>query len=74
MDLFANRIATVRRALAGWQVDGLLVTSRVNITWLSGFTGTAGTLLVTNETAILATDARYWQQAAVQALTRIEAK
>lgn len=67
MDLFANRIATVRRALAGWQVDGLLVTSRVNITWLSGFTGTAGTLLVTNETAILATDARYWQQAAVQA-------
>ncbi|MDV7390664.1 aminopeptidase P family N-terminal domain-containing protein, partial [Arthrospira platensis SPKY1] len=34
--------------------------------WLSGFTGSAGYLLVTAEKALLATDFRYWEQAMAQ--------
>ena len=31
--------------------------------WLSGFTGSMGTLVVTTETAVLFADSRYWVQA-----------
>src|SRR5690606_24894409 len=31
--------------------------------WLSGFTGSAGTLVVTHDVAALWTDSRYWEQA-----------
>lgn len=34
--------------------------------WLSGFTGSAGTLIVTQHDALLWTDSRYWTQAAGQ--------
>lgn len=34
--------------------------------WLSGFTGSAGTLVVTAGRAMLFTDSRYWQQAEVE--------
>lgn len=34
--------------------------------WLSGFTGSAGTLVLTQDKAILWADSRYWEQAAVQ--------
>lgn len=34
--------------------------------WLSGFTGSAGTLVVTADQAALWTDSRYWEQAAHQ--------
>ena len=37
------------------------------VRWLSGFTGSAGWLLVTLDAALLATDFRYWSQAEVQA-------
>lgn len=34
--------------------------------WLSGFTGSAGSLLVTQDAAALVTDSRYWVQAEQQ--------
>ena len=34
--------------------------------WLSGFTGSAGTLIVTQHDALLWTDSRYWTQASGQ--------
>jgi Xaa-Pro aminopeptidase len=43
-------------------VDGVLVTTPANIRWLSGFTGSAGLLLVTRDRALLATDGRYRTQ------------
>ena len=52
---------------SGWQVDGILIGSATNRRWLSGFTGSAGWLLVTAETAVLGTDFRYWDQAKRQA-------
>jgi Xaa-Pro aminopeptidase len=50
----------------GEPVDALLVTTSANIRWLSGFTGSAGLLLVTGEGAVLATDGRYRTQSAEQ--------
>jgi Xaa-Pro aminopeptidase len=47
-------------------VDALLVTTPANIRWLSGFTGSAGLLLVTRERATLTTDGRYRTQSSEQ--------
>lgn len=62
-----KNIELVRENLEKWRVDGLLITSRANRRWLSGFTGSAGMVLVTPQKAILATDSRYWEQAEQQA-------
>jgi Xaa-Pro aminopeptidase len=47
-------------------VGGLLVTTPANIRWLSGFTGSAGLLLVTDDGAWLTTDGRYRTQSVEQ--------
>jgi Xaa-Pro aminopeptidase len=47
-------------------VDGLLVTSMTNIRYLSGFTGSAGVLIVGSGGATLITDGRYGEQSAEQ--------
>jgi Xaa-Pro aminopeptidase len=47
-------------------VDALLVTAPANIRWLSGFSGSAGLLLVTGDRALLTTDGRYRTQSAEQ--------
>ncbi len=43
-----------------------MIDDGVNRRWLSGFTGSAGQLVITREKAILATDSRYWEQAIAQ--------
>ena len=50
--------------LAG--VDGLLVTALTNVRYLTGFTGSAGTLAITPSSVTLTTDGRYRTQAAEQ--------
>ncbi len=47
-------------------VEALLVTKAANIRWLSGFTGSNGQLLVTEESLIAITDGRYRDQIAAQ--------
>jgi Xaa-Pro aminopeptidase len=47
-------------------LDALLVTTPANIRWLSGFTGSAGLLLVTRGLAVLTTDGRYRTQSGQQ--------
>lgn len=47
-------------------VDGVLVTTPANIRWLSGFSGSAGLLLVTRDRALLVTDGRYRTQSSEQ--------
>jgi Xaa-Pro aminopeptidase len=66
-NIFAQRLTAVRQKLFDWQVDGVLITGPTNRRWLSGFTGSNAQLLVTAEKAIIATDFRYYQQAAAQA-------
>lgn len=62
-----SRIDRVRAALAGKELDGLVVQKPENRAYLSGFTGTAGLLLITGKGAHLLTDFRYTEQARSQA-------
>ncbi len=64
---YHERLSHVRQQFAAWDVDGILITSPANRRWLSGFTGSAGQLIVTSPAALLATDSRYWEQAGQQA-------
>ncbi|MDH5332181.1 MAG: aminopeptidase P family protein [Aquincola sp.] len=69
------RLESVRDALAAQRLDALLVPSSdphlseylperwQGRVWLSGFTGSMGTLVVTRERAALFADSRYWVQA-----------
>jgi Xaa-Pro aminopeptidase len=69
------RLERLREAMQQRHVDALLVPSSdphlseylpgrwQGREWLSGFTGSAGTLVVTADAAALFTDSRYWQQA-----------
>ncbi len=58
-----HRLDAVREALARAEAASLIVTHPPNIRWLSGFRGSAGTLVVTNATATLVTDSRYGERA-----------
>ena len=70
-----QRIARVRAALVQHQLAAVLVPSSdphlseylperwQGRRWLSGFTGSVGTLIVTADTAVLFADSRYWVQA-----------
>ncbi len=62
-----SRLSLIRRKMADSNIDGLLVTSRENVYYLSGFSGTSGDLLITNDTAYILCDFRYTVQAAQQA-------
>jgi Xaa-Pro aminopeptidase len=61
------RLTRLRTRLEEMGLDGLLVTSAVSRRWVSGFTGSAGVLLVTRDDARFATDSRYWEQAGREA-------
>jgi Xaa-Pro aminopeptidase len=62
-DYRPERQAALRAALAREGLDGLLVTHLPNIRYLTGFTGSAGLLLVRANDAVLVTDFRYATQA-----------
>jgi Xaa-Pro aminopeptidase len=66
-DRRAERQGALREALAAEGVDGLLVTHLPNIRYLTGFTGSAGLLLVHAEMTVLVTDFRYEVQAPAEA-------
>lgn len=61
-----DRLDRVRAGLDGAACDALLVTNLTNIRYLTGFTGSAGLLLVDGNGAVLATDGRYKFQSAEQ--------
>ena len=62
----ADRITRLRASLAAEGADAILVTRLPNVRYLTGFTGSAGLLLVTAEDAIFVTDGRYREQAGEQ--------
>ncbi|MDA8147725.1 MAG: Xaa-Pro peptidase family protein [Actinomycetota bacterium] len=64
--VLTGRVDRVRARLGDAGADALLVTTPENIRWLTGFTGSAGLLLVTAGGAVLTTDGRYRTQAAEQ--------
>lgn len=61
-----QRIERLRTALRERELDGALVSNAQNRRYLSGFTGSAGYLLITHDDAIIATDFRYYEQSAAQ--------
>jgi len=63
---FASRLQHIREAMTAQNWDALLVSQPENRRYLSGFTGSAGHLLITPEHALLLTDFRYIEQAGRQ--------
>jgi Xaa-Pro aminopeptidase len=59
-------VARLRQRLAEQSVDALLVSQPENRRYLSGFTGSAGVLLITSERALIATDFRYCEQVGIE--------
>lgn len=56
-------IEAIRKELKAKQLDGLLITNPFNRRYVTGFTGSAGVVLITHDEAIFITDFRYTEQA-----------
>ena len=54
-----SRLQKLRQKLAEKELDAILISQPENRHYLSGFTGSAGYLLITPQKAVLATDFRY---------------
>ncbi|MGG4144068.1 Xaa-Pro peptidase family protein [Paenibacillus algorifonticola] len=63
----AQRLKRIREQLERKQLDGIVIASPFNRRYLTGFTGTAGFVAITNDQALLVTDFRYTRQATEQA-------
>jgi len=61
------RLTKLREALATAGLDAILITQPESRRYLSGFTGSAGVLLISQDQAVLATDFRYYEQVEKQA-------
>lgn len=76
--LIEQRLVRLRSLLPELGADGILISNAENRRYLSGFTGSAGALLITADRALIATDFRYYEQVAQQApqfdLVRVESR
>jgi Xaa-Pro aminopeptidase len=61
-----GRVERLREAIAAAHVDALLITDPISRRYLTGFTGSAGLVVVTGERLRFVTDGRYGEQAADQ--------
>lgn len=61
------RLDRVRAELTAAGLAALVVADRSNVAWLTGFSGSAGSVVVTASTLTLVTDGRYTLQAGTQA-------
>ncbi|HXQ19105.1 MAG TPA: Xaa-Pro peptidase family protein [Acidimicrobiales bacterium] len=62
----ATRLPRLRAALGDAEVDALIVTTLANVRYLTGFSGSAGVVVVTESAVMLTTDGRYRTQSAEQ--------
>ena len=58
-----KRLQKLRASIGKKEIDALLISQPENLVYLSGFTGSSGYLLISEQNAILATDFRYVEQA-----------
>lgn len=63
-----EKLEKLRRSLVEKDLDGIIITNPFNRRYMSGFTGTAGVILVTPSKALFITDFRYTEQATEQAI------
>lgn len=68
-----DRLVQVRNIIEKEGLDGLLISSRPNTFYYTGFTGTTSKCLVTRENAYLVVDFRYTTQAGEQAFPGVKA-
>jgi len=61
------RVAALQRRMDERNIDAFLVTQRENIQYLTGFTGSSGSVVVASGRPLLITDFRYQIQAAAEA-------
>lgn len=61
-----TRIQKLRDKMSELSIQAFLITSQYNLRYLTGFTGTTGLAIVTQNNAFFVTDSRYMQQAAQQ--------
>jgi Xaa-Pro aminopeptidase len=59
-----ERLGNLRASFQEKNIDGLLITNAYNRRYMTGFTGTAGVVLVSEQEAVFITDFRYTEQAA----------
>src|SRR5437764_244389 len=64
MEPFARRREQLARQLHDEGLDAFLITSTVNVTYLTGFTGDSSHLVLTRDRALLVSDPRYTGQIA----------
>lgn len=62
-----SKLDKLRKVLSKNNIDAILITSPINRRYISGFTGSAGAVLVSENDAIFITDFRYTEQAEAQA-------
>ncbi|MDI6637547.1 MAG: Xaa-Pro peptidase family protein [Bacillota bacterium] len=62
----ATRIAKLRESLREHEIDALLVTRPENRRYMTGFTGSSGYVVISQNHAVLITDFRYIEQATSQ--------
>jgi Xaa-Pro aminopeptidase len=67
MSTLKRRLKHLREDMAALELDAAIVTALPNVRYLSGFTGSNGSLLVTGRGATLFTDPRYTLQAKTEA-------
>src|SRR5690625_677861 len=58
-----RQLEQIRKQLNDLQLDGLIITNPINRRYISGFTGTAGVIIITVKDALFVTDFRYVEQA-----------
>jgi Xaa-Pro aminopeptidase len=61
-----ERLQKLRQKIIEHELDAILISQPENLRYLSGFTGSAGALLISQDSVILATDFRYIEQAKEQ--------
>ncbi|HBF00045.1 MAG TPA: Xaa-Pro dipeptidase, partial [Dehalococcoidia bacterium] len=68
---YQNRLDQIKKACNVLNADAFLVSSLVNVRYLSGFTGSNGFLLITGNKDFLFTDSRYIEQGREQTCDQI---
>ncbi len=58
------KLENIRKRFKELSIEGLLITSSYNRRYMTGFTGTAGVAIISEEKAVFITDFRYTEQAA----------
>lgn len=66
-DMFQTRISRIRKKFSDYKIESLIFFNMNNISYLSGFTGSDGVLVIGEENAFLLVDGRYTTQAKLEA-------